>query len=103
MTETLFNHYDAVSEYNKLLWELNLTKEDIKALNEYNYYLKNPHLYKRCKRCGTIKPTTEFYKNILKSKGVFDYCKECAKKRQRELRCERQRNNRADNSLCKTA
>lgn len=56
--------------------------------------------YKQCKRCGEIKPLTEFYKNPLKYKGVFDICKECVKKRQRELRRERQRNNRADNTLC---
>lgn len=86
MTESLITHSDAVSEYYKLIWELNLTKEDIQALNEYNYYLRNPHLYKQCKRCGIIKPTTEFYAHILKKQGVFDYCKECAKKRQRELR-----------------
>ena len=92
MTESLVTHCDAVSEYNKLLWELNLTDEDKKALNEYDYYLKNPHLYKRCKRCGTIKPITEFYAHVLKKQGVFDYCKECAKKRQRELRVMRNAN-----------
>lgn len=52
--------------------------------------------YKRCKRCGNVKHISEFYKNPLKPKGVFDYCKECAKKRQRDLRNERQRSNRAD-------
>lgn len=52
--------------------------------------------YKRCKRCRNVKPLTEFYKNPLKFKGVFDYCKECAKARQKELRDERQRSNRVD-------
>lgn len=52
--------------------------------------------YKRCKRCRKVKPLTEFYKNPLKFKGVFDYCKECAKARQKELRDDRQRSYRAD-------
>ena len=42
--------------------------------------------YKRCKRCGEVKKIKYFYKNPLKSKGVFDYCKECAKKRAAELK-----------------
>jgi hypothetical protein len=56
-----------------------------KRINKLKYHSD----YKQCKRCGEVKPLTEFYKNILKSKGVFDYCKECAKKRQRELRNEK--------------
>lgn len=48
--------------------------------------------YKQCKRCGEVKLLTEFYKNILKSKGVFDYCKECAKKREKQLREQRNAN-----------
>lgn len=54
--------------------------------------LKHHPDYKQCKRCGEIKPLTEFYKNILKSKGVFDYCKECAKKREKQLREQRNAN-----------
>lgn len=53
-----------------------------KRINRLKYHPD----YKQCKRCGEIKPLTEFYKNILKSKGVFDYCKECAKKRAKQLR-----------------
>ena len=48
--------------------------------------LKYDPNYKQCKRCGKVKKLSEFYKNPIKSKGVFDYCKECAKSRQRELR-----------------
>ena len=48
--------------------------------------------FKQCKRCKA--------KNPLKPKGVFDYCKECAKKRQKELRDERCRSNRADKIVC---
>lgn len=61
-------------------------EERIRRTQEYNKKLKYHPDYKQCKRCGEIKPLTEFYKNILKSKGVFDYCKECAKKRAKQLR-----------------
>lgn len=35
--------------------------------------------YKRCSRCGEVLKLKEFYRNPLKSLGVFDYCKACAK------------------------
>ena len=81
---------------NKIEYERRLRLEEQKNKLKYD-----PN-YKQCKRCGEIKPLTEFYKNPLKSKGVFDYCKKCAIKRQKEL-YERQKNNRANNNLCKTA
>lgn len=36
---------------------------------------------KKCKLCGKIKRLSSFYKNPLKSMGVFDECKECIKQR----------------------
>ena len=45
--------------------------------------------YKRCKRCNEVKHIKHFYRNPLKSKGVFDYCIDCAKKRQKELKNEK--------------
>ena len=71
---------------------VNPIKREIEAQEkEYKRQEKQKQLaikpnYKQCKWCGTVKPITEFYKNILKPKGVFDYCKECAIKRQKELR-----------------
>jgi hypothetical protein len=65
----------------------------IRRTQECNKKLKYHPNYKQCKRCGEVKPLTEFYKNILKSKGVFDYCKECAKKRQREISYAKKNNN----------
>lgn len=36
------------------------------------------NLYKQCSKCGRVLPLESFYKNAIKKKGVFDYCKECA-------------------------
>lgn len=38
-------------------------------------------MVKKCKLCGKIKRLSSFYKNPLKSMGVFDECKECIKQR----------------------
>lgn len=32
---------------------------------------------KKCRKCGEVKPTTEFYKNIKAADGYDTYCKEC--------------------------
>jgi hypothetical protein len=37
------------------------------------------NLYKQCSKCGKVLPIESFYKNAIKKKGVFDYCKECSK------------------------
>ena len=42
--------------------------------------------YKRCSRCGEVLKLKEFYRNPLKSLGVFDYCKACAKLAQMQAR-----------------
>lgn len=44
--------------------------------------------YKKCKKCGKVLELENFYKNNLKSHGVFDECKDCVKERTR-LRRER--------------
>lgn len=80
---------DAVSEYYKLKQMVLLTTDEVQALKEREYYLKNQHLFKRCNRCGTIKHISEFYINPLKKQGVFDYCKVCARKRAKERRWKR--------------
>lgn len=35
--------------------------------------------YKRCARCGKVKPASEFSKNSATSDGLQAYCKECHK------------------------
>ncbi len=32
---------------------------------------------KKCQKCGEIKPTSEFYKNVATVDGYQSYCKEC--------------------------
>jgi hypothetical protein len=39
---------------------------------------------KRCRRCGHIKPTTEFHNNAAASDGLQSRCKECSKLARRE-------------------
>lgn len=38
---------------------------------------------KRCPRCGTEKPTGEFYNNKAMPDGLYHYCKPCARARVR--------------------
>lgn len=66
---------------------------------QYEKYIEGERLkhlpnYKQCKRCGEVKKLNQFYKNPLKSKGVFDYCKECAKKRAAELKMTKYKGNK---------
>lgn len=42
--------------------------------------------YKKCSKCGEVLKLKEFYKNPLKSLGVFDYCKACACIKQMQYR-----------------
>lgn len=35
--------------------------------------------YKRCSKCETVKPISEFYKDNTKTDGYRSYCKECKK------------------------
>lgn len=63
--------------------------------------LAESNRFKVCKKCGKLKRISSFYKHALKKDGVFDYCKDCAKKRAKELRRERrQRANNVDNFVC---
>lgn len=66
-----------------------MSKEDQLAyfrsniLPQYTEIVENkpqeiPIRTKKCIKCERILPVSKFYKNPLKSKGVFDYCKECA-------------------------
>lgn len=87
---------NAVAEYFKQKSNLILTKEEVISWKSYLHYSKYKTLYKRCTRCNQIKHISEFYKNPLKKQGVFDYCKECAKRRKYELDRERKRNNQVN-------
>ena len=40
---------------------------------------------KKCFKCGEVKPTTEFYKNIKAADGYDTYCKECKRSLGREF------------------
>ena len=40
---------------------------------------------KKCSKCGEVKPTTEFYKNIKAADGYDTYCKECRRSLGREF------------------
>ena len=40
---------------------------------------------KKCCKCGEVKPTTEFYKNIKSADGYDTYCKECRRSLGREF------------------
>lgn len=40
---------------------------------------------KECCRCNKIKPTDDFYRNSSKKSGYVGYCKDCSRKRGREL------------------
>ena len=39
---------------------------------------------KKCGKCGEVKPTTEFYKNIKAADGYDTYCKECKRQMNKE-------------------
>lgn len=69
MTEQLQVYTDCIAEYQKLKQLLTLTKsERINWLN-YEHYTKTSK-YKKCNRCGEIKPRSEFY-------GRYACCKVC--------------------------
>lgn len=38
---------------------------------------------KRCSKCGETKPTTEFGRDRSRADGLADYCKECAREKNR--------------------
>lgn len=52
--------------------------------------LKDSSKFKVCNKCGKLKRISSFYKHPLKKQGVFDYCKECTKKKARRLHKEHQ-------------
>ena len=54
-------------------------------LNKDRLSLKSVSV-KKCKICGKIKKLSGFYKNPLKSMGVFDECKDCCKRRSQSYR-----------------
>jgi hypothetical protein len=41
---------------------------------------------KKCSRCGTEKPTSEYHKDRRNPDGLYGWCKECAKAKAREYR-----------------
>jgi hypothetical protein len=41
---------------------------------------------KLCKKCGVIKPRSEFAKNKARDNGISSYCRECEQKRVNEWR-----------------
>ena len=70
MTEQLQVYTDCISEYEKLKQNLVLSEYEREKWIECEFYLKNPHLFRKCNRCGKIKFRTDFY-------GRYAYCKEC--------------------------
>lgn len=65
-------------------------EEQTKQLIEYQKQQLQKRIasgkYKKCKTCGKVLKLDNFYKNPLKRQGVFDECKECTKKRQKEYK-----------------
>ena len=70
---------------NPIMLDIQAEEKEYKRLEEQKELEIKPD-YKRCKRCNEVKHIKHFYRNPLKSKGVFDYCIECAKKRQKDLK-----------------
>lgn len=59
---------------------------------------------KKCFKCGEVKPTTEFYKNIKAADGYDTYCKDCKKSLNRKVYAKmvsKRKEEEANNALSK--
>lgn len=89
---------------DEVMADLSGEKKPVNTFAQRPRRLKDSNKFKVCNKCGKLKRISSFYKHPLKKQGVFDYCKDCAKKRAKELRRERrQRANNVDNEIRKSA
>ena len=81
----LFQHYMSGNSDRRML---ELTAKKLTSwLDAHDEYM--PDDYRRCTKCGAVKPVAEFYKDSNKASGHRAYCAECARKYQRRYQMER--------------
>jgi hypothetical protein len=89
---------------DEVMANLSGEKKPVNSFAQRPRRLTESNRFKTCKKCGKLKRISSFYKHPLKKQGVFDYCKDCARKRAKELRRERrQRANNVDNEIRESA